>query len=208
MAPHSPPPVKRIPHPTERAEFDVLVRSMNTPEKLSAGWSVFTSRYGFREFMPHDPYSEYWREFPLRHAPPTPSVRKLEEQVDALAGDVAAVQAMLRDVLRELEDLRSLNEDVRVGIGAIHSLNDGAVQLRYPLIYGYQEFEDDVLVSLGDLGITGAGITESEAVLEVQQQLWMIYQSTRDHPPEQMGSAIVRVLQAIHQRRVDNAVDG
>ncbi len=103
-------------------------------------------------------------------------------------------------------DLYNIVKDVRIGVGAIHSLNDGEVQLKYPLFYGYQEFDDDVLVSMGDLGVSGVGVTENEAVRELQQRLWMIYENAKHLPPGKVGGTTVNVLRAIRWR-IEDAVD-
>lgn len=98
-----------------------------------------------------------------------------------------------------LERLLQDDED-RIGIGAIHSLDQGRVQLNSPLFYRYQVIDDEVVVSIEDLEVYGVGLTEKEAVREVEEELWSILQDLDQTPPEEIGTSLARILRTIRAR--------
>lgn len=98
-----------------------------------------------------------------------------------------------------LERLLQDDED-RIGIGAIHSLDQGRVQLNSPLFYRYQVIDDEVVVSIEDLEVYGVGLTERDAVREVEEELWSIFQDLDQTPPEEIGTSLARILRTIRAR--------
>ena len=131
----------------------------------------------------------------VRPGSSTPRKTTLEELKEQVKELTASVQALTNLV----EELRDTLSDARVGVGAIHSLNDGETQLSHPLFYGLREFEDDVLVSMGELGVTGVGVNENQAVREMQRTLWTVFTDMLEMPGGQ-STSIVRAI----QRRLDD----
>ena len=95
----------------------------------------------------------------------------------------------------------------KAGLGAIHSLGGGEVQLKYPLIYSYQEIDDQVVVGIEEFGIYGLGSTEDQAVKDVQEELWHLVQDLERTPREQLGPHLKATLRAIQARIHRDAVD-
>lgn len=164
------------------------------PVDDARGWGERVRMYALD---PHDQWAH--AVMPYSASPPATPAKGIADDIGALRQEVQALQAKTDELLEALKD-------VRVGIGAIHSLNEGAVQLRHPLFYGYQEFEDEVLASIGDLGISGVGVNEREAVQELQRRLWAVYEDTHNLPAGEVGGVIVNILRAI-QWRIDDVVD-
>ena len=102
---------------------------------------------------------------------------------------------------------RLLEEGPRVGLGAIHSLDRGRVQLMPPLVYGYQVVDDEVVVSIEELGVYGTGLTEGEAVEEVQDELWSLFQDLDRLPPEELGAQLAKTLRVLKARIQPNGLD-
>ena len=109
---------------------------------------------------------------------------------------------LLNNLLEELHEGES-----RVGLGAIHSLNQGRVQLNYPLVYGYQVVENEVVVGIEDLGVYGVGATESQAVEEMQQELWSLFNDLEQREPEKLGARLTAILRTLRARIQRNAMD-
>ena len=107
-----------------------------------------------------------------------------------------------RKILERLDDHRD-----NIGIGAIHSLDDGNVQLSLPLIYSYQMLEDEVIVGIEEFGIYGVGSTEYDAVGELQDEIWNLVQELSRMPPEKLGKDLSRTLKTLSARIQSNAVD-
>lgn len=64
-------------------------------------------------------------------------------------------------------------EGVFTGLGAIHSLDEGRVQLAYPIIYQARKFDDDSwIVGIEEFALYGAGDSEQEAVMDLQSDIW------------------------------------
>ncbi len=96
--------------------------------------------------------------------------------------------------------LERLSEGTGTGLGAIHSLDEGRVQLSHPLVYSYQVLDDEVLVSIEELGIYGVGSTEYEAVREVQEEIWNLLQDLERTPPEKLGAQLTKSLRTLRAR--------
>ena len=115
----------------------------------------------------------------------------LEEKLEA-ALDTALENRKLLEQLLERES--------RVGLGAIHSLDDGRVQLSHPLVYGYQVIDDEVVVSIEEIGIYAVGATEWEAVREARAELWTLFQDLESALPEKLGSQLASTLRILKAR--------
>lgn len=92
------------------------------------------------------------------------------------------------------------DDESRTGLGVIHSVDQGRVQLNPPLFYRHQVIDDDVVVSIEDLGVYGVGSTEGEAVREVEEELWSIFQDLEQTPPEEIGMSLSRILRTMKAR--------
>ncbi len=88
----------------------------------------------------------------------------------------------------------------RVGLGAIHSLDQGRVQLALPLVYGYQVMDDEVLAGIEEFGIYGVGATEREAVEELQEELWSLFEDLNRFPQQELGPELIRTLRTLRAR--------
>ena len=148
----------------------------------------------------------YWsRPRALTRAPenPTESTQTTPEYFEKRIGEFERkIQAAVDIGLENRKILGRLLQDdeSRIGIGAIHSLDQGRVQLNSPLFYRYQVIDDEVVVSIEDLGIYGVGLTEGEAVGEVEEELWSIFQELEQTPPEEIGTSLARILRTIQAR--------
>ena len=115
--------------------------------------------------------------------------RKIQAAVDIGLENRTALERLLQD------------DESRIGLGAIHSVDQGRVQLHPPLFYRYQVIDDDdVVVSIEDLGVYGVGSTEGEAVREVEEELWSIFQDLEQTPPEEIGVSLARILRTMKER--------
>ena len=103
--------------------------------------------------------------------------------------------------------LEQMLEGGNPGVGAIHSLDQGRVQLVHPLLYSYQVLDDEVVVGIEEFGIYGVGATEAEAVSELQEELWDLVEDLEQTPPEKLGPRLIGTLRALRGRIQHNAVD-
>ena len=140
-----------------------------------------------------------------RSSEPSQSVANIESRLDEF---VKSLKAAIDIGLENRKLLEQLHErESRVGLGAIHSLDHGQAQLSYPLIYSYQMVEDEVVVGIEEFGVYGVGATEGEAVEEVQDELWSLFQELNRVPPEELGAQLIRTLRALRARIQHHAVD-
>ena len=126
---------------------------------------------------------------------------KFEEKVQ-IAIDIGLENRKLLEQLSEENDLGS-----RVGLGVVHSLNRGRIQLNPPIFYSYQVVDDEVVVSIEELGVYGVGATEEEAVREVQEELWSMAESLERVPSEKLGTLLTATLRTLRSRIQHNAMD-
>ena len=107
-------------------------------------------------------------------------------------------------------DIRKLLAEVlefpQKGVGAIHTLNEGKVRLVQPVMYSSQDFGDEVLVGIEEVGVYGVGVTEREAVLELQQELWALHQDLERIPEQELGPEL-RSEKRILRGWIGNALD-
>ena len=140
--------------------------------------------------------------------PATPSERvridRLEAQVQH-AIDIGLENLTLLQGLQVLLEEAATGES-KAGLGAIHSLDNGRVQLNPPLIYGYQVLEDEVVVGVEELRVYGVGPTESQALEELQEELWDLFQELDQLPPEELGEHLKTTLRIL-RARIHHALD-
>ena len=147
-------------------------------------------------------------DWPLFHSPThaletLPSSRQAIKHFEKRLGEFeeklqAAVDIGLEN--RKILERMLQDDEDRIGIGAIHSLDQGRVQLNPPLFYRYQVIDDEVVVSIEDLEVYGVGFTEGGAVREVEEELWSIFQELEQTPPEEIGTSLARILRTIRTR--------
>lgn len=123
-------------------------------------------------------------------AAPTPD--QLQEQLRSRGRTGQAELAKKLDTLIDINlDIRKLLAEVleiaQRRTGAIHTLNEGKVRLVQPVRYSFQDFGDEVLVGIEEVGVYGVGTTEHEAVLELQEELWALYQELESIPEQELG---------------------
>lgn len=159
------------------------------------------------ELASHSTQSRY--DWPLSHGPThaletLPSSRQAIKHFETRLGEFEKkLQAAVDIGLENRTSLERLLQDdeSRIGLGAIHSVDQGRVQLHPPLFYRYQVIDDDdVVVSIEDLGVYGVGSTEGEAVREVEEELWSIFQDLEQTPPEEIGVSLARILRTMKER--------
>ena len=118
------------------------------------------------------------------------------------------VQAAIDVGLENRQLLKQLTEGEETGgLGAIHSLDEGRVQLTHPLIYRYEVLDDEVLVGITELGVYGVGATEGEAVAEMRDELWSLAQDLERMPIETLGPHLRSAVRTLRARIQRNAVD-
>lgn len=69
-----------------------------------------------------------------------------------------------------------------------------------PLVYGYQVVDDEVVASIEEFGVYGVGLTEGEAVEEVQDELWSLFQDLDRLPQEELGGQLAKTLRVLRGR--------
>ena len=73
-------------------------------------------------------------------------------------------------------------------------------------MYSSQDFGDEVLVGIEEVGVYGVGVTEREAVLELQEELWALHQDLEKIPEQDLGSEL-RSEKRILRGWIGNALD-
>ena len=136
---------------------------------------------------------------------PAQAIKQIEsklEQFEQVLQSAIDIGLENRTLLEQL-----CEEGSKAGLGAIHSLGGGEVQLKYPLIYSYQEIDDQVVVGIEEFGVYGLGSTEDQAVKDVQEELWHLFQDLEQTPSEKLGPHLTTTLRAIQARIDRDAVD-
>ena len=149
----------------------------------------------------HEQPSSWGHLFPPRvtkvHSDSPQELKHFEARLDELQESVQAAVNISLENRKLLEELRE--RENRIGLGAIHSL-DRQVQLTHPLLYSSQMVDDEVVVSIEELGVYGVGSTEEEAVREVQEELWSLFQDLDRTPSEKLGPHLVKTLRVLRAR--------
>ena len=128
----------------------------------------------------------------------TQTIEHVESRLDNLERNVQATVDIGLENRKLLEQIH--DEGNRAGLGAIHSLDQGRVQLSHPLVYSYQVLDDEVVVGVEEFGIYGVGATEYDAVGEVQEELWSLIQDLERTPPEKLGTHLTKTLRTLRAR--------
>lgn len=138
-----------------------------------------------------------------------PEPRQVIEQIESKLEQFETVLQSAVDIgLENRTLLEQLSEGGNnSGLGAIHSLGEGEIQLKYPLIYSYQEIDDQVVVGIEEFGVYGLGSTEDQAVKDVQEELWHLVQDLERTSCDQLGPNLKATLKAIQARIHRDAVD-
>ncbi len=144
-----------------------------------------------------------WRSKLGQPNEPSRSRGRTETQLADLASKLAEVESKVEEVQRLLTEVL---ETPKRGLGAIHTLNEGRVRLVQPVMYSTQEFEDEVLVGVEEVGVYGVGVTEHEAVLELQEELWALHQELSQTPDSDLGPEL-QSEKRILQGWISNALD-
>ena len=107
-----------------------------------------------------------------------------------------------------LENLtKQMEQAAQNGVGAIHSLDNGRVQLAPPLFYNLQVFDDEVLAGIDQLSAYGVGASEPDAVAELQKELWELFEELDQLPQDELGVQLVQTLRVLKSRIKHNALD-
>ena len=130
---------------------------------------------------------------------------------DRLTELEAKIQSAIDIGLENRTLLEQLREQVKQGqqngLGAIHSLDDGRVQLEFPLFYSLQVLGEEVLVGIDELSAYGVGESECDAVAELQEELWGMFQELEEAPAEELGPQLTQKHRTLKARILRNAVD-
>ena len=110
-----------------------------------------------------------------------------------------------RTILRQLQE--TVDQDQQNGLGAIHSLNGGRVQLKYPFVYYLQALDGEVVAGIDELSAYGVGASECDAVAELQEELWDMFEELEKTPADELGSPLTETLRTLRARIRPNAVD-
>ena len=158
-----------------------------------------------------------WRRIPSlmteQQGPATILLAAESRIVDEFKSDIAELKEKVTKALNAAQEclrrVDELSEQVggRVGIGAIHSLNEGKVSLDRPIFVGYESSDGEVMASVEELRAYGVGRTRAAALKEVQDELWYLYQDLISTPTDQIGDGLQRTLRTLHSRINPNDVD-
>ncbi len=174
-------------------------------EAMTAEHFIELTQQGVHQFSPwHHGYSVFGNE-PAYTPSGTQEIGLLTAKLESLEQRLDSAVKIGLENRKLLEQL--LERETRVGLGAIHSLDDGRVQLSHPLVYGYEIVDDEVVVSIEDIGIYGVGATEWEAVQEAQAELWSLFQDLERTPTDNLGTQLISALRTLKARIRANAVD-
>ena len=127
------------------------------------------------------------------------SIEHIESRLEELQKKLQASIDIGLENRKLLEQL--LEEESRIGLGAIHSLDQGKLQLSQPLIYSYQVLGDEVVAGIEELRVYGVGATEFEAVKELQEELWSLMQDLEQTPPDELGVHLQNTLATLMGRK-------
>ena len=137
---------------------------------------------------------------------PTQALRDIERRLsECEEGIDTAIDIGLRN-LKQLEELRGAIDN-QTGLCAIHSLNDGQIQLSSPIFASFERIDDEVVASIEEFGVYGVGSTEGEALREIQEELWNLFESLSEVSAERLGTDLANTLRALKARIQLNAGD-
>ena len=139
-----------------------------------------------------------------RLAEPLQAISHIESRLKAFD---KKLQSAIDIGLENRKLLEQLHEEGSPGLGAIHSLDQGHVQLAHPLLYSYQAVDDQVVVGIEEFGVYGVGSTEGEAVVELQEELWNLVKELERTPPEKLGAHLTKTLRTLMGRIRQDAMD-
>ena len=173
-------------------------------EAMTADFIELTQQ-GVHQFSPwHHGYGVFGTE-PAYTPSGTQEIGLLAAKFESLEQRLESVVNIGLENRKLLEQL--LARETRVGLGAIHSLDDGRVQLSHPLVYGYEIIDDEVVVSIEEIGIYSVGATEWEAVQEAQADVWTLFQDLERTPPDKLGKQLMSTLRTLKARTKTHAMD-
>ena len=162
-----------------------------------APWQLYySSQHGMTTALP---------ESPQEAVPVDSRLRRIEGDLRHAVDIGLENRKILVETSARLDDLAS--SESRVGLGAIHALNSGRVQLNPPIVYGFQVIGDEVVVGVEELGIYGVGATEREALEEAQEELWELFQDLIQVPSEELGEHLAATLRTLSARIRHNDLD-
>ena len=132
----------------------------------------------------------------------------MESSLSQLKGSISRIIDIGLENRNLLEQLHEQGEQAQLsGMGAIHSLDGGRVQLAPPLFYNLQMFDDEVLAGIDELKVYGVGASEPDAVAKLQKELWELFKELDQLPQDELGVQLVQTLRVIKSRIEHNALD-
>ena len=134
------------------------------------------------------------------------TIQSIKDDIAELKTKVDRALGAAQECLRRID---TLGEQVggRIGLGAIHSLNEGKVNLSRPIFVGYESSDGEVMASVDELKAYGVGRTRAAALKEVQDELWYLYQDLISTPYEEIGDGLRRVLTTLESKIDSNVLD-
>ena len=177
-----------------------------TPDDLIRRRLASSLVYGLEE----DLHLSHWagmHSFGVAPTHPDQSQEQLKSRGRTGQAELEKKLATLVDISLDIRKLLAeVLEVPQRGVGAIHTLNEGKVRLVQPVMYSSQDFGDEVLVGIEEVGVYGVGVTEREAVLELQEELWALHQDLEKIPEQNLGSEL-RSEKRILRGWIGNALD-
>ena len=180
------------------------VEGVVRPEDLEELSHIFEESH-IEKLLPGPWDHHAWDRMPRSLSEPSQVIRHIESRLDEFEKKLRSAIDIGLENRKLLEQLHEGGS--RIGLGAIHSLSHGQVQLAHPLLYSYQVVDDQVMVGIEEFGIYGVGSTEVEAVGELQEELWSLVQDLERTPPEKLGPHLTKTLRALKARIPQNAMD-
>ena len=178
-----------------------------TPDDLIRRLEASGSAYGLEEDLSDLPLGGDAFSMGIVQTHPDQSQEQLKSRGRAGQAELEKKLATLVDISLDIRKLLAeVLEVPQRGVGAIHTLNEGKVRLVQPVMYSSQDFGDEVLVGIEEVGVYGVGVTEREAVLELQQELWALHQDLEKIPEQELGSEL-RSEKRILRGWIGNALD-
>ena len=75
------------------------------------------------------------------------------------------------------------------------------------MFYSLQVLGEEVLVGIDELSAYGVGESECDAVAELQEELWGMFQELEEAPAEELGPQLTQKHRTLKARILRNAVD-
>lgn len=114
-----------------------------------------------------------------------------ESSLKAIENTVKAATDITLDCRRLLVELQVVMSSIpNMAVGAIHALKEGDLRLTHPIFYRRELVDDEVLLSIPEMGVYASGMTEESAITELKEQLDIMHDELATIPDEQLGAIL------------------